>query len=273
MEAWVWRIPFVLGRIVGIIGLLLRRRMSDSPEFTELKQEHRVERNPLGQLLKTQWRAPCWSPWESPSGAVSIYMFSTYLPTYINTTIKVRLTDALLGNSLQLIVLMALIPFAAMLADRIGSRPVLIAFAALMTVFAVPLFTLISIGTVGTIILGQVLFAAIVSLIGGCAVTTTTRLFPNRGPVRGPRNQLQHRRRPLRRQSALPLDLADRSYREQADRSYREQAEHDLLRRLRRGRRQTRRTLRARPVRVRKALCPVMTASRGIPAVPRESAP
>lgn len=178
LTSWVWRIPFIVGGVIGVIALIVRRRMSDTPEFVKAADRAKIKHNPLGTFFRDYWRQGLIAVGITIGYTISIYMFSTYLPTYIDTTTHVQLTAALLGNSLQLIVLMILIPFAALLADRIGSRIVLIAFGALMFVCAVPLFMLISVGTVGTVILGQVLFAVIVSLIGGSAVATTTRLFP-----------------------------------------------------------------------------------------------
>lgn len=178
LRDWVWRIPFIIGGVIGVVGLVLRAKLEDTPEFRKAKSEPKPTKNPLGIVLRNYRSEGLIAIGITIAYSVSIYMFSTYLPTYIKTTTNVRLTDALLGNSLQLVVLMILIPFAAMLADKIGSRKLLIAFAVLMIVCVIPLFKLIAIGTIGSVILGQVLFAAIVSLIGGTAVTTTTRLFP-----------------------------------------------------------------------------------------------
>jgi len=178
LRDWVWRIPFILGGIIGVLGLILRAKLEDTPEFRKAQSEPKPHKTPLGSVFRNYRSEGLIAIGITIGYSVSIYMFSTYLPTYIKTTTQVRLTDALLGNSLQLLVLMILIPFAAILADKVGSRKLLIAFAALMIVCVVPLFQLIAVGTVGSVILGQVLFAAIVSLIGGTAVTTTTRLFP-----------------------------------------------------------------------------------------------
>ncbi|MEZ2391546.1 MFS transporter [bacterium RCC_150] len=178
LRDWVWRIPFIIGGVIGVVGLVLRAKLEDTPEFRKTKSEPKPTKNPFGNVLRNYRSEGLIAIGITIAYSVSIYMFSTYLPTYIKTTTNVRLTDALLGNSLQLVVLMILIPFAAILADKIGSRKLLIAFAVLMIVCVIPLFQLIAIGTIGSVILGQVLFAAIVSLIGGTAVTTTTRLFP-----------------------------------------------------------------------------------------------
>jgi MHS family proline/betaine transporter-like MFS transporter len=182
LEHWAWRIPFVLGGLIGLCGLLLRLRLEDTPEFRQANRtanrNRPVPRSPLWLVLSEQRRNCLAAVGVTVGYTVSIYMFSTYLPTYVTTTTNVQLTSALLGNSLQLAVLMVLIPFAARLADRIGSWKVLAAFAALLLVFTLPLFELISVGQVWSVIVAQLAFAVIVSLVGGCAVATTARLFP-----------------------------------------------------------------------------------------------
>jgi MHS family proline/betaine transporter-like MFS transporter len=178
LQQWAWRVPFVFGGLIGLCGLLLRLRLEDTPEFTRSNRDRRAERSPLRVVLRN-YRPHCLAAAGVTIGyTVSIYMFSTYMPTYVNTTTGIRLTSALLGNSLQIAVLMALIPFAAVLADRVGSWKVLAAFSVSMAVCTIPLFHLISTATVFAVITGQLAFAVIVSLVGGTAVATTARLFP-----------------------------------------------------------------------------------------------
>src|SRR3712207_8469490 len=89
------------------------------------------------------------------------------MPTYVSSTLGLPLSQALISNAIGLVVLMVLIPFTGRLSDRIGRKPLLIGFSALIAVLTLPLFLLIGTKVLVLIILGQVLFGVIISLFSG----------------------------------------------------------------------------------------------------------
>jgi MHS family proline/betaine transporter-like MFS transporter len=56
VESWGWRLPFILGALVGPIGVYLRRRVDESPEFTELLSTGKRVLTPLRTLLTSHLR-------------------------------------------------------------------------------------------------------------------------------------------------------------------------------------------------------------------------
>src|SRR5262249_26413681 len=53
--SWGWRIPFWLSAIVVVAGVLIRRRLDETPLFAEAAQEGELERTPLAELLRHHW--------------------------------------------------------------------------------------------------------------------------------------------------------------------------------------------------------------------------
>src|SRR5690606_33203279 len=51
-EAWGWRIPFLLGGVLALVGLYIRTRVDETPEFTAAKKKNRVVRFPLKTAIK-----------------------------------------------------------------------------------------------------------------------------------------------------------------------------------------------------------------------------
>lgn len=178
VQSWAWRLPFLFGGVLGAFGLFLRSRLDDTPEFRDLERRGQVVENGLGRAVTSRWRDGARAFGFTLAYTVSVYMLLTYMPTYVTTTTGIELTNALLSNSIQLAVMLLLIPFMGALSDRVGRRPVLLAFCGLSAVLTYPLFLLISVGTISAVIAGQVAFACIVALIGGAGPTATAEMFP-----------------------------------------------------------------------------------------------
>lgn len=51
-KAWGWRIPFILSILLVIVGYYVRRAVTETPEFREVKTQRKVSRVPLGDLLR-----------------------------------------------------------------------------------------------------------------------------------------------------------------------------------------------------------------------------
>ncbi|MEW6637038.1 MAG: metabolite/H+ symporter [Actinomycetota bacterium] len=178
LNAWGWRIPFIFGAVLGAVGLYLRLRLEDTPEFRKIEAKHEVESAPVKQSLTTHRGAALTAIGFTMAWTVSYYILLTYMPTYVSSTLGLPLSQALISNAIGLVVLMVLIPFTGMLSDRIGRKPLLIGFSALIAVLTYPLFLLIGTQVLALIILGQVLFGVIISLFSGPGPAALVEMFP-----------------------------------------------------------------------------------------------
>lgn len=178
LNTWGWRIPFIFGALLGVVGLYLRLRLEDTPEFKKIEAKQEVESAPIKQSFTTHRGAALTAIGFTMAWTVSYYILLTYMPTYVSSTLGLPLSQALISNAIGLVVLMALIPFTGKLSDRIGRKPLLIAFSALIAVLTYPLFLLIGTKTLALIILGQVLFGVIIALFSGPGPAALVEMFP-----------------------------------------------------------------------------------------------
>jgi MFS transporter, MHS family, proline/betaine transporter len=178
LNAWGWRIPFILGMVVALVGLYLRLRVEDTPAFRIIEEKEEITEAPVKESFTAHWKESLTAIGFTVAWTVAYYILLTYMPTYVSETLGIPLTQALLSNAIGLVVLMALIPFTAALSDRIGRKPLLIAFSALIALLTYPLFLLASTQVLAFIVLAQVLFGVIISLFSGPGPAALVEMFP-----------------------------------------------------------------------------------------------
>ncbi|WP_051831688.1 MFS transporter [Streptomyces violens] len=143
--SWAWRVPFLLSAVLIVVGILIRLKIDESPEFEELKQSGQVARNPLLEVVRDDWRnvvrAFCLRTAETAGYAVSITFVLSYLDddTAPDVSGTVSLTALVTAAALGII---ATVGWGA-LSDRIGRRPVYLLGSAVTLLWGVPMFLLI----------------------------------------------------------------------------------------------------------------------------------
>jgi MHS family proline/betaine transporter-like MFS transporter len=179
MAAWGWRIPFLLALPLAIAGLYLRFKVEESPAFkVAAHKEHLQQRAPIKELLSDYRKPLLFLVCIVAVEAVASYIAKTYLPTYLISTIGLSTTTALLTTSVTLVFAAALIPFYAVLGDRIGRKPLLIGGTIVLVIVAVPAFLLIGSGSVAGAVAGQILAIIPGTAISTAVVVTQAELFP-----------------------------------------------------------------------------------------------
>ena len=145
--AWGWRVAFLLSIAVSATGILIRLRVDESPEFTEVKTAGRAPRVAITELFRTAGRKIPLAMLASIGPNVASYLPSVYALTYLATNVGapewIGLTGILIGNLLKLVT----IPLAGWISDRVGRRPVFLAGALGAVVLIYPFFFLLDVGT------------------------------------------------------------------------------------------------------------------------------
>jgi MHS family proline/betaine transporter-like MFS transporter len=137
LDAWGWRLPFLVGLLIGPVGLYIRRHLDETAEFLAQRDPAPVS---FGTLLSGHARAVAGSFLLIVCGTTAYYVVLLYMPTYAKTQLALPLSDAFTAQILALAWMILLIPFFGMLSDRIGRKPVLIAAALGYFVLPYPLF-------------------------------------------------------------------------------------------------------------------------------------
>lgn len=171
LNAWGWRIPFILGVLVAGVGFLIRRHM---PETISAKQK---VANPLRELLRN-WRRVLQVSGLNLVTAVGFYGIFVFTVTWLIKYVHEPRTLALEINTTGLIVFLVGVPLFAWLSDRVGRRPVLIGGGIAIAVLAYPLTWLMYHPDEQMIRLGEVGLALVLAAFAGPVPAVLTEMFP-----------------------------------------------------------------------------------------------
>jgi MHS family alpha-ketoglutarate permease-like MFS transporter len=142
LEAWGWRIPFAVGAMAAVTGLWLRRRLTETDAFLHSKSKSR-EAGGIRFLLKHP-REVAIVAGMTMGGTVAFYTYSAYMQKYLVTTVGMTKEQSTVISTVTLFGFVILQPLIGWVSDKIGRKPVLIAFGVLGTFGNVPLLMLIS---------------------------------------------------------------------------------------------------------------------------------
>ncbi|MEH6306969.1 MFS transporter [Olivibacter sp. CPCC 100613] len=137
LVAWGWRIPFVIGAILAVIALYLRQHLDETRAFKEQGQLR--EKKGSLQLLIQYPKEILTVVGLTLGGTLAFYTYSTYIQKFLVNTVGFANTDATLITFLALLIFAMLQPAFGLLSDKIGRKPLLLAFGVLGTLFTVPL--------------------------------------------------------------------------------------------------------------------------------------
>src|SRR3954447_12148371 len=138
LESWGWRIPFLLGLLVGIAGYFLRRHVLDTMPMESRK------RVPILETLQDHWRVVLAFAGLSVFNAVGFYVGFVYLVSWLQTADGIPPARALEINSLSMAIMLPVVIATGFLTDRVGRKPILLLACILGFVGAVPIFLLLN---------------------------------------------------------------------------------------------------------------------------------
>ncbi|MBB5224058.1 MHS family proline/betaine transporter-like MFS transporter [Amaricoccus macauensis] len=159
MNTWGWRVPFLLAAPLGLVALYIRSRLDESPLFQAVLDGPAPAHAPLGETLRVQWIPMLRLGAYISLTALSFYIFSTYMTTFLRTVVGMAPAHVLMSNVLALTIAAGMAPFLGRLCDRIGRRPTMIASALLLGCLAVPAYLVASTGTLASALSAQIMLA------------------------------------------------------------------------------------------------------------------
>ena len=157
---WGWRVPFLLSAVLIGVGLYVRLRVLESPEFERAKAEQTVVRQPVAKVIRQQWRDILLAAFVRLSEQAPFYLFVTFVLTYTTGQLKLQRGDVLNYTMIGAAVGLVSIPVFGYLSDRIGRRLMYGIGVVGVGLFAFPYFALLN-----TKVGGLVLLAIVLSLI------------------------------------------------------------------------------------------------------------
>lgn len=178
LHDWGWRIPFVIGALAALVSLYLRRSMLETESF-EASQRASTQRPGLLRELLKHPREIATVVGLTMGGTVAFYTYTTYMQKFLVNSVGFAKDVASLVSAASLLVFMVLQPAVGALSDRIGRRPLLIAFGVLGTLCTVPVFRLMADGATPFEAFGLIMVAlVIVSGYTSINAVVKAELFP-----------------------------------------------------------------------------------------------
>jgi MFS transporter, MHS family, shikimate and dehydroshikimate transport protein len=136
---WGWRVPFLLSIALVVVGLFIRLRITESPEFARIKESRRVVKVPAVELLRSDTRNVLLAAGLYCAHGVLYYAMTVYTNSYTSSEYGVTGNTYLVGVMAAAAGQLFTIPLLGALSDKIGRRPVMIFGTLFIIAFAVPL--------------------------------------------------------------------------------------------------------------------------------------
>jgi MHS family proline/betaine transporter-like MFS transporter len=177
--AWGWRIPFIAGLFIGLVGVYIRSHLSESPIYKAAKAEGLLSRTPLRETLTKYRREALMAMVIYINVTAPFYIATVFIKNYMDT-LGYKSNQSSVVCTLILITMTAVFPVSAHLSDKIGRKPVLIGGIVALMLSAYPVFVALQSMDYILVILSQMLFAAIIGVYMGPVPTILVELFPTR---------------------------------------------------------------------------------------------
>jgi metabolite-proton symporter len=177
--AWGWRIPFLIGFVLGPVGYYLRTRVAETPAFQRAVATDSIKRMPLAEAFSTHGWTFLAAFGPSIIGCVINYVFLVFLPSFASQTLKIDLSYALWSTTLAGLIYLVLTPIVGHYSDYIGRKPMMLACSVLAFVMAYPLFLFLETHpTFLGLLVVQAIAQAVLTLYTGVISTILSEMFP-----------------------------------------------------------------------------------------------
>jgi MFS family permease len=185
-DQWAWRVPFLLSAVLIVVGILIRLKIEESPEFEELKSDGEVSKNPLVEVLRDDWRnilrAFCLRITETAGYAVSVTFMLSYITSQKIADRSISLTALLIAAALGIF---ATTLWGA-LTDKVGRRPVYLVGTALHIVWGIPLFLFVNTKVAFLIVIAFVVsYTVLQNMLAGVQGAWFSELFATKTRTTG----------------------------------------------------------------------------------------
>lgn len=178
LSSWGWRIPFLLGVAIGPIGLFLRSRLTETPDFLAIPADQR-RASPIVVALRDYRGAFIVAMGLTVLYVASIYILLLYMPTYSFRQLGLNMSDALLGAIAGGFSLAIMCPIVGLICDRTGPKPLIMSGAVILAVAPYPVFAYLGAHPdLATLCVVQILLGVPLSLYTVPTLVIYARLFP-----------------------------------------------------------------------------------------------
>lgn len=162
-EDYAWRLAFLLGGVMGMIGFYLRLRVSETPIFQELSQKKQILKAPFIHVVKTAWRSMFLTFCVAGTAGSIVQLIKIYVNVFFQKEMHFAPPQALLYTSYALFVTMISMAISGALSDVFGKMRMITYSTFGMFLLSLPAFLLMS----SNIFWYQILSLTLLGMLGG----------------------------------------------------------------------------------------------------------
>jgi MFS transporter, MHS family, proline/betaine transporter len=173
MLDWGWRVPFLLGALLLVVGAYMRQNVDETPSY-EASRQAAAEQPPVAGFPLGARAFGFTIFW-----TIAYYTLLAWMPSFTQRFAGLSPSQALWSNTIGLIAMVIAVPFWGALSDKVGRRPLLMASAISIGLLSFPLFSLMASGTGLALVLPiQILFGILLALYSGAGPAAISEIFP-----------------------------------------------------------------------------------------------
>lgn len=162
--SWGWRVPFLCGLILGVIGLYFRLRMPETQLFLKIQNAKDFVNVPLYYTLKQKPLLLLHAVLLTFLPALVLYIGFIYMPTYLSIYTPLSNKTTLIINTISMVFVVFGLPLVGHFSDKIGRKPFFFTSGIICCLAAYPLFLLALTGTLLSAIFVQLFFVVLLLL-------------------------------------------------------------------------------------------------------------
>jgi MHS family alpha-ketoglutarate permease-like MFS transporter len=178
LRAWGWRIPFLVGALLAIVGLAMRRSLHETDDFVASRSVVTRRESSLRALARYP-REVLVVVGLTMGGTTAFYTYTTYMQKFLKLSVGLTDNQSTLVTAASLVFALVLQPLYGALSDRIGRKPLLVWFGVTGTVFTIPL--LYALQATRSVVVAFLLIAAAWLIVAGYTsinAVVKAELFP-----------------------------------------------------------------------------------------------
>lgn len=177
-RSWGWRVPFLLGIFIGLVGLYIRSQCDESPAYEEAKREGHLSDKPVRTALFSHKREMFQAFVLYMSVTMPFYLLSVYLLSFTEKKLGLPVDQALTINTAAMFTMLVTVGIAATLSDHIGRKKVMMAGGFIMMATILPLFLWMGTGEYSSILMAQIALGVLVGIYAAPVPAILVELFP-----------------------------------------------------------------------------------------------
>lgn len=177
LNAWGWRLPFLMGGVIACAAYFLRRHLPES-SHQDRTQKNEQRESPLGLAIREEPRLMLASVLFTSGYGIANYLIMVFLPTYAHEFGRVTEHQALQVNTAGQAVAFLAVPLSGWISDRILTRRAILAFAFIaQAIFSWEAFRLAQRGGITGLWASQLILALLLAIVMGTAPAMLAEQF------------------------------------------------------------------------------------------------